>query len=608
MVTDTGVHTAPGKHHEAVTELRFAYKKTTPGEEAVTHQEYKYERTVADFKTQYFFAKFTQTKTRTWIKEIPAQKAVYEKFTWSGPYAPTVAPPSNGWKSAGTTSDTKGSKPDVIQHQGNGNGSYFYFKTTKAAVPAVPGHWSDWSAYGPWTLWQPVQHTSWQDSNAPIGSPEFHGQGDTWYRVWQQRPTGETRQVQTGTHVETSDWLTAPPAGEGWKQIDSRTVTDREATEGKTYYFMPGGPPSENLSDANYTTETPGEPWVKVDEKRFQTQAEYTEPDVVTNYSHTYKSPDCTVPPTPANPQASIEAICGAADITLTNPVTGEGDQITASFVVYVDGKFHAAYAVEGGKSETTRLTFDEDSGEHKIEVYQAGTSEYKLIAEGTVPSDCIAPEPETKVEFSDWVDGEFDCDATEVPQTRTKSVTEYVLVGNEWVAQEPVVTTEEGSRPLTDEEQEAADIECAGPQPENKVEESDWVTGKFECGDTTVQITREVTVTEYVREGAEWVEGESVTTTQTETRDLTAEEIASLECPVVVPPTEEPPVVTPSVDTPKTPTPAPAPQKSGEDETGTLATTGGDAAPLLTVAGIAALLTAAGAVLLIRRRKVASE
>lgn len=163
-----------------------------------------------------------------------------------------------------------------------------------------------------------------------------------------------------------------------------------------------------------------------------------------------------------------------------------------------------------------------------------------------------VPPKPEDKVVYSEWVDGEFECDATEVPQTRTKSVTTFKLVENEWVAQAPVVTTEAGSRPLTAEEQEAANIECAGPQPENKIVFGDWKTGEFECGDTTVQITRSVTSTEFVREGAEWVEGESITTTQTETRALTDEEIESLDCAVVIPPTEKPtpkPVVAQNTD-----------------------------------------------------------
>lgn len=294
----------------------------------------------------------------------------------------------------------------------------------------------------------------------------------------------------------------------------------------------------------------------------------------------------------PANPKADITAICGAADITLTNPQKDGEANKTASYVVEVDGKFYGAYAVEPNKSETVKLTFPEDSGDHKVEVFQSGTSEWKSIAKATVESDCIPTKPDTKVEFSEWVDGEYECTATEVPQTRTKSVTTYELVDNKWVAQAPVVTTETQTRPLTAEEQEAADIECAGPQPENKVTHTEWVTGEYVCGDTTVQITRTETVTEYVREGAEWVEGESVDNFQTETRALTEDEIAELECAVTPPVTETP---APSA------TPTPAPEASG------LAATGGELPIVLGGLGVLALVIG-GAVIYLSRRKKTDE
>ena len=253
------------------------------------------------------------------------------------------------------------------------------------------------------------------------------------------------------------------------------------------------------------------------------------------------------------------------------------------------------------------------------------------------VATECpvvVPPKPDTKVEFTEWTDGEYECTATEVPQTRTKSVTDYVLVDNKWVAQEPVVTTENQTRPLTAEEQEAADIECAGPQPENKVTHTEWVTGEYVCGDTTVQITRTETVTEYVREGAEWVEGESVDNFQTETRALTADEIAELECPVVVPPVEtcddfatqeeaqaafdSDPVKYAGLDGDKdglacdtkptdTPEPTPAPSVTPAPEASGLAATGGELPLILGGLGVLALI-AGGVVIYLSRRKKATE
>lgn len=100
----------------------------------------------------------------------------------------------------------------------------------------------------------------------------------------------------------------------------------------------------------------------------------------------------CDLPIVPANPNASIEGVCGEATITLTNP-QGEWEQNkTASFIVEVDGEFDNAYAVTGNGIETITLTFDEDSGDHLIEVFQAGDSEYKSIAEATITTDCEVP------------------------------------------------------------------------------------------------------------------------------------------------------------------------------------------------------------------------
>lgn len=64
----------------------------------------------------------------------------YMKWTWNGSYKgePQAAPPADGWNQVGITSDTKGSTPDTILHQGNGHGSYFYFETVTETTPGDP--------------------------------------------------------------------------------------------------------------------------------------------------------------------------------------------------------------------------------------------------------------------------------------------------------------------------------------------------------------------------------------------------------------------------------------------------------------------------------------
>lgn len=74
----------------------------------------------------------------------------------------------------------------------------------------------------------------------------------------------------------------------------------------------------------------------------------------------------------------------------------------------------------------------------------------------------------------------------------------------------------------------------CA-PDETPVVTYGEWVTGNFQCGDTTAQITRTGTST---------LDGHTETFYQTETVDLTAEQLASLDCEAPAPapePTPEP-------------------------------------------------------------------
>jgi hypothetical protein len=286
MVTDTGVHTQPGAEHEAEYEIRSAYSQVIPGQVKQSHTEYKYERTVADYKTQYHFAKFTREKTKS-----ADVRGFWQKFSPNRGQGPLTSAPAYPTDPRGTWSEKKyNGGPDqdksgvYSSSDGNGRSSWFYRQQT------VTGTWGD---FGPWTKWLPEQHTSWQDSDEPLGTPQLHAQGANFYREWQARFDGQTRQVETGTHVETSEWLTAPPAGDGWVQIDSQEVVTQEATDDKTVYFFAGGEPTETLTEANYTTDNPGEGWTKVKDKEFETRAAYTDPDVVTLYSHTYRDPEC---------------------------------------------------------------------------------------------------------------------------------------------------------------------------------------------------------------------------------------------------------------------------------------------------------------------------
>jgi len=144
---------------EEVSHLEYQWsiysRAYNPGQQEASHQVYSYVKTVQDTKTQWYFVKFTHTKTQP-----------------------------------------------------------------------LGGEWSD---YGPWTQWSPISHESWEDNNVDgLGSPAFHGEGVGWYREWQARNTGETREVPNGSHQEFSGEVLAP-LGAPWVLLSGypKTVNDQ---------------------------------------------------------------------------------------------------------------------------------------------------------------------------------------------------------------------------------------------------------------------------------------------------------------------------------------------------------------------------------------------
>lgn len=165
----------------------------------------------------------------------------------------------------------------------------------------------------------------------------------------------------------------------------------------------------------------------------------------------------------PAKPSAEIAPTCGEATITLRNDA-GK-DALTASFVVEVDGEFYGAYAVETGKEEVVTVAFEEDSGNHDVEVFQAGTSEYKSLATATVETDCQLPPvevPETEV-VTYWEYADYDCDNVPGDVIIDRFVTEtttYGLIDGQVV---PSTTTEVIEFPYTLTEEDFEGLECEG-------------------------------------------------------------------------------------------------------------------------------------------------
>ena len=262
---------------DAVTHTEYQFKRTNPGSDAVTHTEYQFKRTnpgheetffkefkykkvipatdgvkecqykkwVKDYVTEYKYAKYTQTKTRTsevWANFSPDDK----KGVYVGP--PSWPTDSDGtWHIHGDIPSGHAG-PDGVYKMGSGNGDWFYRHGA--------GSWSD---FGPWTLWSPLSHVSWETFNQPsIGGVSFHGEGSNngtdWYRQWQVRNTGETRQVEKGGHWE-YQWATSDP-GAGWTKFGDCRWKVEPAPEQVIFY-----------KDGAWTTDTPGAPWIKIDER-----------------------------------------------------------------------------------------------------------------------------------------------------------------------------------------------------------------------------------------------------------------------------------------------------------------------------------------------------
>ena len=227
---------------EPTTVQEYRYKKVIPAVDGI--RECQYKKWVNAYTTEYKYAKYTQTKTRSsevWANFSPNDK----KGTFEGPPSWPIDPDGK-WK---IHKDIPGGHagPDGVYQKGWGNSSWFYRHND-----------GDWSDYGPWTLWSPLSHVSWETFNQPsIGEPAFHADGSDngtdWYRQWQVRNTGETRQVENGGHWE-YQWFTEDP-GEGWTKTDEcRWKVDPIPEE--TVWF-----PSED----GWTTDIKTDPWVQTD-------------------------------------------------------------------------------------------------------------------------------------------------------------------------------------------------------------------------------------------------------------------------------------------------------------------------------------------------------
>ena len=239
------------------------WSREVPGQDAVTHKEYKYSKTIpaVDGVKEY--------KYKKWVNDY---KTKYQ-------YAKQVR--------------------GVVQQKDNGQ-----------------DRWHDTGQTFDWTWWV-GGNTQWSIQNVDVlESGQHSGIQKEWtegngHKHWRWKTTeyryvknGETQQVPDGGHYEYK-WLTADEAGwtktgesrwktepqpektvlynngewttdtpgEPWERIDFRTVTDSEAVPGYTIYYVSGGDHTRTLGDSNWTTDTP-EGWTFVDERKREVKNE----------------------------------------------------------------------------------------------------------------------------------------------------------------------------------------------------------------------------------------------------------------------------------------------------------------------------------------------
>lgn len=166
---------------------------------------------------------------------------------------------------------------------------------------------------------------------------------------------------------------------------------------------------------------------------------------VTTVFTFTFVDPstiDCTQPPADANPGAVLVVACGTADVDLSNELGQNPSQLTASFVIYVDGNFYDAYAVTAGSIQHVSLTFSEDSGDHTVQVRTGPAFGDVLLADDTAGSDCLPPDSLSGSVVTYAVDCDLTLTTTTVPWTQG-----WIKDGSSWVLDAkvngtPVVTT----------------------------------------------------------------------------------------------------------------------------------------------------------------------
>ena len=273
---ETWVVTNPGE--PAVTHQEFRYYRDVAAVEEVSHQEFQYKREVPQSHVEYRYAveerqsipeyevaTFTRERTRTG-----------QHYCWTGgrlpaSEPPTEVPPSDNWQANTQHEPHKPNEAVWVNERlhytahSDGFASWFYYGY---------GNWSDWSEPEQWyaNLEMDPNH-SWVKT-VPAANWQEHGDSytDLYQRDWAVLPTGAQRPsgdftpwVVTGHTAWSTDSARPGVDTDTLRYVGpaQQTVDD----DPMTVYYLPVDDESDVLTDANWTTRTLGDPWVKVAEK-----------------------------------------------------------------------------------------------------------------------------------------------------------------------------------------------------------------------------------------------------------------------------------------------------------------------------------------------------
>lgn len=145
------------------------------------------------------------------------------------------------------------------------------------------------------------------------------------------------------------------------------------------------------------------------------------------------------------------------------------------------------------------------------------------IVCKGTTP---VVPPAQPAATVTSVESSSLDCRTAVVTVTKITTTTPFVWLAGTWTPGTPSDVTTTSTRAMTIAEK----LDC--PRPEASVAYAPWVDGEWNCGDTTVTQTRQVTTTVYGYDAEANPTQSSTVTTETQTRDLTQAEIAT--CPLM--------------------------------------------------------------------------